>query len=156
MELYLVQHGEAAPKDADAARPLTGGGRDDVIRVGRSARAAGVSVAAVYHSGKLRAQQTAEILAAELGVDAPSAVLEGLSPNEDPSLVAGVLDSLGTPALVVGHLPHMSRLCSLLVTGDPKLQIVRFRMGGIVALARGDSGGWGVSWMLTPDVVAPR
>jgi len=155
MELYLVQHGEAASQEVDAARPLTDCGRGAVLQVARSAHAAGIRVAALYHSGKLRARQTAEILATELGVKEAAIVLDGLSPSDDPSVAAGVLDSLGSPALLVGHLPHLSRLCSLLVTGDPELQIVRFRMGGIVALTSDDRGAWGVSWMLTPDVVAP-
>ncbi len=156
MELYLVQHGEAVSKQVDPSRPLTGRGRAEVLRVARTAHAAGIRVAAVYHSGKLRAQQTAEIVGTELQVEQAPAVLAGLSPNDDPHLVGGVLDSLSFPALLVGHLPHLSRLCSLIIAGDPDLQILQFRMGGIVALASDDSGAWGVSWMLTPDIVAPE
>jgi phosphohistidine phosphatase len=155
MELYLVQHGEAVSKEVDPNRPLTERGRVEVLRVARTARAAGVRVTAACHSGKLRAQQTAEILGAELEVEATPTVLAGLSPNDDPHLVGEALGSLNFPALLVGHLPHLSRLCSLIVTGDPDLQIVQFRMGGIVALASDDSRAWGVSWMLTPDIVAP-
>jgi phosphohistidine phosphatase len=153
MELYLVQHGEATSKEVDAARPLTERGRAEVARTGHSAAAAGVRPAAVYHSGKLRAQQTAEILAAELGAGEAPKVLEGLSPNDDPGSLVATLDALNSPAMLVGHLPHMSRLCSLLVAGDPELQVVKFRMGGIVDLVKDDSGKWCVNWMLTPDVV---
>jgi len=156
MELYLVQHGEATSKEVDAARPLTERGRAEVARVGHIAAAAGVRSAAIYHSGKLRAQQTAEILAAELGAGEIPKMLEGLSPNDDPRSVAATLDALGSAAMLVGHLPHMSRLCSQLVTGDPELQVVKFQMGGIVALAKDDSGKWRVNWMLTPDVVPPQ
>ena len=79
MELYLVQHGEATPKEVDPARPLTERGQVEVRRVAHAAHVAGVTVSTIYHSGKLRAQQTAEILAKELHVaEAPSS-LEGLS-----------------------------------------------------------------------------
>jgi phosphohistidine phosphatase len=153
MELYLVQHGEATPKEVDPARPLTERGQVEVIRVARAAHAAGVTVSTIYHSGKLRAQQTAEIVANELHVaEAPSSH-EGLAPNDDPDLVGRTLDSLRRPVMLVGHLPHMSRLCSLLVTGDPEQHPVRFRMGGIVCLVKDGSGIWRVGWMLTPEVI---
>jgi phosphohistidine phosphatase len=153
MELYLVQHGEATPKEANPARPLAERGRADVLRVARAVHAAGVAVSAIFHSGKLRAQQTAEIIAAELQVAQEPAVLDGLSPNDDPATVAAALDSLQLPAMLVGHLPHMSRLCSLLLTGDPEQLTVRFRMGGIVCLTKEDSEAWRVGWMLTPQVI---
>ena len=153
MELYLVQHGEAASKDVDPARPLTARGRDEVERVAHAAHAAGIHVARVYHSGKRRAEQTAEMIAGAFGV--ASEALDGLAPNDDPAAVAGALDQLRMPAMLVGHLPHLSRLCGLLVTGDAATEIVRFRMGGIVCLGRDDSGGWRVSWMLTPELAPP-
>jgi phosphohistidine phosphatase len=155
MELYLVQHGEATPKEVDPERPLTARGQVEVLRVAQAAHAAGVTVSTIYHSGKLRAQQTAEILAKELQVaEAPSS-LEGLSPNDDPDLVGRALDSFLSPVMLVGHLPHMSRLCSLLVVGDPDQHSVRFRMGAIVCLVKGGSGVWRVGWMLTPEVIPP-
>jgi len=155
MELYLVQHGQATSKDEDPARPLTESGREGVAWAARFAATAGVKPVVVYHSGKLRARQTAEILAFELGVREAPKVLQGLSPNDDPTAVAGMLDSLDSPAMLVGHLPHLSGLCSLLVVSDPQLQVVRFRTGSIVGLAKDESGTWGVNWMLTPDVI-PR
>jgi len=153
MDLLLVQHGEATAKEANPARPLTERGRADVLRIAQALRSAGIAVAAIYHSGKLRAQQTADILAAELHVAPAPAALDGLSPNDDPATVAGALDLLQLPAMLVGHLPHMSRLCSLLLTGDPEQPTVKFRMGGIVCLVKEDTEGWRVGWMLTPEVI---
>ncbi len=154
MDLYLVQHGEATPQEANAARPLTERGRADALRVARAVHAAGVAVSSIYHSGKLRAQQTAEIIGAELHVAQAPAPLAGLSPNDDPRMVAGALHSLQFPAMLVGHLPHLTRLCALLVTGDPERPIVRFRMGGIVYLTEDEIEAWRVGWMLTPEVIS--
>ena len=153
MELYLMQHGEATPGEINPARPLTERGRAEVLRVARAAHSAGVTVSTIYHSGKLRAQQTAEIVAEVLRVEQPPTPRDGLSPNDDPGLVAEALDSLRPPVILVGHLPHMSRLCSLLVVGDPERHPVKFRMGGIVYLVRDESGVWRVGWMLTPELV---
>ena len=63
MKLYLVQHGEAKSKDEDEKRPLTDQGRQGVERVAAFLKGAGVETKRVIHSGKLRAEQTAEILA---------------------------------------------------------------------------------------------
>ncbi|MDJ0848388.1 MAG: histidine phosphatase family protein [Myxococcota bacterium] len=61
MRVYLVQHGLAKSKDLDPARPLTDAGRDEAERVARAVAAAGVDPALILHSGKSRAEQTAEI-----------------------------------------------------------------------------------------------
>lgn len=64
MKLYLVQHGEASAKTVDPERPLTELGRTDVEQLARFLGEAGVRIERVMHSGKLRAVQTAECLAA--------------------------------------------------------------------------------------------
>jgi phosphohistidine phosphatase len=155
MELYLVQHGTATSKEENPARPLTTRGREDVARVARAARSVGVTVSAIYHSGKLRAEQTAEILATELGVGALPEKLDGLSPNDDPGTVRDLLGRLLSGTLLVGHLPHLSRLCGLLAHGHADWECVAFRNGGLVALSEREDGSFVVRWALTPEVV-PR
>lgn len=152
MELYLVQHGEAKAETEDAARPLTDGGRQTVERMARAVARAGLRVDRIAHSGKLRARRTAEILAAELRPPGGLAALAGLAPSDDPAIARRVVAELTAPALLVGHLPHLSRLASLLVVGEQAPEIVAFRMGGIVCLGD-DAGRWRVQWILTPDLV---
>ncbi len=154
MELYLVQHGEATSEQEDRARPLSDRGRVEVTWVALTASRADISIAAIYHSGKLRARQTAELLARTLQPKTAPRQLDGLAPMDDPTITSQAIDSLETPAMLVGHLPHMSRLCSLLVTGDVAREVVTFRMGGIVCLSR-DERSWQVRWILTPEM-APQ
>lgn len=151
MDLYLVQHGEAAAEEVDPARPLTEQGRAQVARVARAARRMGVSVTRIHHSGKLRAHQTAEVLARELGLGSGVSKVDGLAPNDDPTTARRLVETLEAPVMLVGHLPHLSRLTSLLVAGDASREIVAFRMGGIVCLARGGDGTWRVRWALPPE-----
>ena len=66
MNIYLVRHGEAVSEKLDPKRPLTSSGREEVQRIGRLAAAKNVKVSAIFHSGILRAKQTAEILAEHL------------------------------------------------------------------------------------------
>src|SRR5438034_9734698 len=152
MDLYLVQHGDAQSEAIDPARPLTDRGRQEVERVARAAARAGASVARIAHSGKLRARQTAETVAAELRPSQGVAELAGLAPMDDPAIAQRLVTQLREPALLVGHLPHLSRLASLLLVGDATREIVAFRMGGIVCLEN-DAGRWRIKWILTPETV---
>jgi phosphohistidine phosphatase len=61
------------PKDEDPKRPLSDSGREDVKRVASFLARSGVSAGRVLHSGKLRALETALLLADVLG---PGKVVE--------------------------------------------------------------------------------
>lgn len=150
MELYLVQHGEAKSEREDPERSLTEQGLVDVRRVARAAARMGLGISAVYHSGKLRAQQTAEILARELGLEGAPATLDGLGPKDDPGVAYQAIAGFTRPVVLVGHLPHLNRLTSLLVVGDGSRRIVTFQMGGMVCLTGHTDGSWRVRWALPP------
>jgi len=55
--------------------------------------------------------------------------------------------------MLVGHLPHLSRLASRLICGDEERKVVSFQMGGVVCLERDAEGNWSVRWALTPELV---
>jgi phosphohistidine phosphatase len=146
----LVQHGEAVSEAEDPARPLTARGREEVRRVAERAAALGVRVAEIRHSGKLRARQTAEILAAPLAPLGGVREVDDLAPEDDPGTAKAEIESAHEPLMLVGHLPHLSRLASLLVLGDPGREIIRFRNGAVVCLIAVE-GRWLVQWVLTPE-----
>ncbi len=152
MALYLVQHGCSAAREVDPDQGLTEEGRQEVQRIAEVARGYGVRVASIAHSGKARARQTAEIMAAALQPPGGVAAREGLKPLDDAAAAAA---SLGREEnlMVVGHLPFLSRLTSLLVAGDPEREIFAFQNGGIVCLERSeDAGGWSIRWTLMPRI----
>jgi len=62
VNIYLMQHGKPVPKDKDPEKPLSERGRDEVQNIAGFLKKAGIQVEAVYHSGKTRARQTAEIM----------------------------------------------------------------------------------------------
>jgi hypothetical protein len=66
MGLYLVQHGKSLPKEEDPDKGLSSEGTKEVERIAQMAKEHGVRVSSIKHSGKKRARQTAEILAAGL------------------------------------------------------------------------------------------
>jgi phosphohistidine phosphatase len=152
MRLYLVQHGHALPKEVDAERPLSERGRSDVERVAAFLGRAGIWTAAVVHSGKTRARQTAEILAAAVARPGCIEARSGIDPNDDAQPVAGEAGAWGEDVMLVGHLPFMGRLASRLCAQDDDAGVVGFEPGSVVCLERRTDGGWRLVWMIRPEL----
>ena len=155
MAVYLMQHGEATTEVENAARPLTETGRATVERVAARANAADVRIDRCVHSGKLRAEQTAEVLVGALGREMSIEPREGLAPNDPVAPVADWLRdaAAGSSVALVGHLPFLDRLASLLITDDENTHVVEFRMAGLVKLVPKSQGlGFTVAWILAPEL----
>ncbi len=152
MDLYLMQHGTAVEEATDPQRPLTQAGEGQVRGVAAFVARHGIVVDRVVHSGKLRAEQSARLLAGPLGCSRVDA-LPGMSPGDPVApFAAAELDPGSAQRLaVVGHLPFLDRLASLLLAGDESARIVGFRNGGLVALTGVDDRGWTLAWALTPE-----
>src|SRR5215475_5990048 len=142
MRAYLVQHGEAHPEEVSPERELTPRGRSDVERVAALLANGGVRVAKVYHSGKTRARQTAELFAARL---APGVTSEALADR---------LRGWSEDVLVAGHQPFMGKLVALLVAGRSAPSVVVYQQGSVVCLERDAEGGWALAWMVRPELIA--
>ncbi len=56
--------------------------------------------------------------------------------------------------MIVGHLPFLEKLASLLLCGHEGAQIVLFRYGAIVHLDQKEDKTWAVRWILTPEMVS--
>jgi phosphohistidine phosphatase len=151
MTLYLVRHGEAVGETEDPARPLNERGREEVAATARVGGRLGLEVERIVHSGKLRARQTAEIWAAALEREKWIDENTGLEPMADPQQAIAYINEVREPLMLVGHLPHLGRLLSALVGGDPDRELIMYPTGGVVALGQ-EGDGWRIKWMLTPKL----
>jgi phosphohistidine phosphatase len=154
MHLYLMQHAEAVPKEVDANRPLTEHGRDTAKRVGHYlSQSHDFHVARVFHSGKTRSYQTAQILAE--GIRPARGIQEGkeLSGGSLPWGWVERLKDINEDILIVGHLPHLRRLVALLICQDESKKCVEFQFGCVCHLFRDESGLWTIRWMLVPSLI---
>lgn len=155
MKLYLVQHAEPKRKEEDPARPLSDGGWESIRKMAKHARDhLQIQVEKVVHSGKLRAKQTAEALAAHLNPPKGVAADDNLEPLADPKVWKERLIETSQDIMLVGHLPHLNKLASLLLVGDEKKELLAFRMGGIACLERDQQGRWSVQWISTPETLS--
>jgi phosphohistidine phosphatase len=153
MTLFLVQHGEAKPEAEDPQRSLTDRGTETVDQMADWAARIGIKVEQIRHSGKRRAEQTATIFAQHLNPLRGVMAVGGLNPNDDVTQVAESLQGGQESNMLVGHLPHLSRLVGLLVTGNPDIEIVRFRNAGIVCLSQKE-GKWAIDWVMQPELLS--
>ncbi len=147
MKLYLVQHGQAKTKDEDPERPLSDKGRAEVEKVVLHMK---LDISKIIHSKKLRAKQTAEILSSHLK-NVPTEESEHLDPMDNPKDMAKFIEGQKEDLMIVGHLPHLDKLSSLLLAGKPDAGVIKFTMGGIVCLEKDKE--WRIDWIYTPDIV---
>jgi len=153
MRLYLVQHGEAKSETEDAERPLTLRGTEDVKKVAGMLRKLQIKLPKIVHSGKLRAKQTADILAQGLNISLPLVqVSPVLNPNDDVRPWAERIQKEIDDLMLVGHLPFLDKLASTLLCGNENAKLVLFRYGAIVCLEQKEDKGWAVRWVLTPEM----
>jgi len=154
MRLYLVQHGKATSKQEDPQRSLTELGRREARRMADFVAPLSLHVDQLWHSGKTRAEQTAAIYAGAVTVaDGPTA-REALKPNDNVALLRDELAVTSSDTMIVGHMPFVSRLAALLLTGYESPPVVTFVNAGIVCLERTADNRWQVQWSITPDLLA--
>jgi phosphohistidine phosphatase len=155
MKLYLIQHGEAKYEIEDPDRSLTSKGEKEVMSVSKVASGFHIIPSKVFHSGKLRAKQTAEIFASALKIPDPSVQpVQGLNPNDDVHPWAKRISKEKEDLMFVGHLPFLEKLTSFLLYGNENARPVLFHYGAIVCLDQKEDKGWAVRWILTPEMAS--
>lgn len=153
MLFYLVRHGEALSREENPKRPLSGKGVLEVEDLAEFIAANfKMSVGSIHHSGKSRASQTASILSRALAQSPEVIQSDGLDPMADPGIWSERLSTQERDTMLVGHLPHLSRLASLLLTWNPEVQLLEFDVATAVCL-EGAAGNWLLKWMISPGIL---
>lgn len=125
-------------------------------RVARGLRALDVRVDLILSSPLCRARQTAEIVAAELGIPVLE-VTRHLEPGAEPDRLVSFLERRAGGAgviVLVGHEPGLSSLVSMLLGGGGRMAM---KKGGLckVRIDRLRRGRRAIlEWLLTPRHLA--
>ena len=147
MFLYLVHHGDAVGPDVDVRRPLSNVGRANADRLADLAAKRGARPAVVWHSGKLRAKQTAEAFWRACNALAEFSATRDLQPDDPPQWMRDRLVGETRDILVTGHFPHLPRLLAMLKGDSANTD---FPPHGVVALTSEDEGEhWKEVWRLS-------
>ncbi|MHC4542753.1 MAG: histidine phosphatase family protein, partial [Planctomycetota bacterium] len=81
---------------------------------------------------------------------------DGLAPNDDVGAIRDEIEAAQRAVMLVGHLPFLGKLASLLLTGSESAETVAFKQAGIVCLERRDTDGWQLAWMVTPEILSEQ
>ena len=142
--LVLVHHGDAVGPGVDPMRPLPSVGRAATERLAGVAAQRGVRPDVIWHSGKLRARQTAELFWKACNPFAPMTAERGLLPDDPPQWIRDRLIGETRSVLIASHMPYLPRLLAML-TGES--HDVTFPLHGCVALEP-DGDLWKEVWRL--------
>jgi len=148
--LYLVHHGDAVGPDVDPMRPLSDRGRTNVERLAKLAAEAGAKPEVIWHSGKMRARQTAEVFWRHCNALATFAATHGLQPTDPTAWIVDAMMGETRDVMLVGHFPHLPRLLGVFLAGRPEAGPVEFPLHGVVALGR-EGERWTEKWRLRAD-----
>jgi phosphohistidine phosphatase len=146
--IYLVQHGIACTSDIDDKRPLTEEGREKVKSMAQYLKDHHIYVHKIIHSGKLRAQQTADIFQQALNVNLITQG-QGMNPNDDTFDFIKKFNQDVT--MYVGHLPQLSHVVSALITGQINSPVINFKNASVASL-QVDKDRASLNWFITPDL----
>ena len=126
MEIYLVRHGAAHTKEDDPERHLNKDGLDQCHLSGRALRQLDIKFDLVISSPKVRARQTAEIIAEEAGYPKDKIkVTETLEPTASPKDTTSYLNNFTEKnnIMLAGHLPLLGKLVSELLSENTQISL---------------------------------
>jgi phosphohistidine phosphatase len=143
--IYLVHHGDAVGPDIDSSRPLSDRGRAAALLLADESARRGVKPAVIWHSGKLRARQTAEAFWRACNPLAAFSAERGLQPTDPPVLMHDRLRGETRDIMLVGHMPNLPRLLRLMLGRDSEDETIAFPLHGIVQLEQ-EGDHWKEIW----------
>jgi phosphohistidine phosphatase len=155
MEVYLMQHGPALPKEQDPDEGLSPAGEARIHASGKALKKMGITFDVILSSPKKRSRQTAAIVAEEVGFP-PEKIMEtekvkAMTHPEDT--VTALTEYAGKErVLIAGHLPSVAEVASFLLTQGSKA-LVGFEMGGCCRIDVEDlpTHSGRLRWYLTPE-----
>ncbi len=155
MEIYLLRHAHAGNPDQwagdDAERPLSAKGRKQAERLGRFLADRGFRPSAIVTSPKVRARQTADLVAAPLKARVETD--QRLAGFLDVALLAEVVeDAGGDRVMLVGHDPDFSELAAAL-SGAQHLPLKKGMLARIDVTPPMREGSGLLRWLVPPDLL---
>jgi len=120
VKLYVVRHGpaeETAKSGKDFDRALTTSGRERVRAVAKALGRAGEAPKVILSSPLVRSLQTAELIAAELGVEHVETTRDLAPAGDAEALLRSFVLQKRKRAMVVGHQPDLTILVETM-TGE--------------------------------------
>lgn len=148
MAIYFIQHGVCLDKSIDPKKPLSELGKKETNQVSEFLKKNRIKIQKVYHSGKLRAKETAQILSNHLS-DGNIYEKSNMLPNDN--VISFCKDKLEDNCIYVGHLPHLDKATSYLVCQNEDSEVIKLKNSGIVSIEVRDCK-YKIKWYILPNL----
>jgi phosphohistidine phosphatase len=145
VELFILRHGKAEAHGLggdDAARALTGPGRDEIKKVARWTMSMGYTFDVIATSPLKRAMETAEIFCLSTRQEHPPEVWDVLATGGNPAALSeqvGRLD-MDCSVLIIGHEPLLSIFIGHVISGSNRTSVLLAK-GGFARIKNVSSNG---------------
>lgn len=151
MKLFLIRHGDADMASNDDARRLSARGREEAATMGAWLKRYDLRLPTVWHSNKVRTQETASILNEHAGWGSTLLEVEGLRPNSEVGPIAMKVAADDKDLVIVGHMPFMSLMASAMVSEGGAQTYWDFETCGVLVLQRAGDHQWIVDAYISPN-----
>jgi phosphohistidine phosphatase len=156
MEIYILRHGIAVERGTsgykkDADRPLTKEGEEKMHQIADAMLGIGLKLDLILSSPYVRAEQTAQSVAAAFDLDVT--ITKTLVPAGNAvQLIAEINQATADRVLLVGHEPDLSRLISVLLTGgtDSSIEMKKGSLCKLTSEKLSFGRSATLNWLLTP------
>lgn len=157
MKVYLVHHVDALSKEQDPQRHISPFGQKQADRLGERLKALGVAPMRILHSDKQWTIDTAQRIAAKLGMPERTAQTAYAINTDDPvtpfiAEISSAFTNNKGDIMMCGHVDYLLRSASALVCGDEKRKVVEFKPGnGTAVCLESKDNNWVVTFMWRDD-----
>lgn len=151
MKIYLVRHGESLSSDVDPNQGLSVQGIRETEAMAFFLKRIPFKVDEILHSTKLRAKQTAEILARLLAPDLALIQREGLKPNDPIEPIFNEIRTFDQNVMIVSHLPFLEKLLTKLTMGEEHVSPITL-CGSCLICLEGEGSSWQIAWVVSPKL----
>jgi len=154
MEIYLMQHGPALPKEQDPEEGLSPEGKERIHASGQALKKMAITFDVILSSPKKRSKETAAIVAEEVGFPVGKIIettnVKAMTPPDETVQALSELSG-AERVLIAGHLPSVAEVASSLLTEGSKAA-VQFEMGGCcrIDVENLPTHSGHLQWYLTP------
>ena len=147
--IYLMRHGESSKDSGSLESTLTDKGIEQVSQMGEKLKENGIKVERVYHSGLMRAEETASIVREIAFPHIPEldlATEKGIAPQADPDLWKKKWEDktfINKPSIFISHLPFLPKLVDVLLKD---IDDYSFSHSSIMCIEQDEQNNWEKKW----------
>lgn len=144
-----MRHGEAAQTSQNSEQVLTLNGRTGIENLAKRLNGKNLQLAQVFHSGKARAQQTADIICSALCPGVTPRILDNIKPDDNPAAILPEIYGWNENSLITSHLPFIPHLVTLLTATNVHLNSINYDPGTFICLEKINNV-WAINWVEVP------